>query len=164
MDADSLRAEFDGGFARPPELHAAEEFVQLLRIEVAEALYALPLQELSGAFVLKSLLPLPGAPPALLGLAGFRGTVVPIYSLATLLGLEESRPPACAALLHQNQLGLAFSSLRGQLRVLSTSLQIRPGFGSLIRALAEASLPVLDTRELRSLVEQLVETRKEAHG
>ncbi|HEY8943537.1 MAG TPA: chemotaxis protein CheW, partial [Polyangiaceae bacterium] len=48
--------------------------------------YALRLTEVAGLFTSRRITRLPGPLPELLGLAGFRGVIVPVYDLPRLLG------------------------------------------------------------------------------
>src|SRR5689334_2101663 len=81
----ALRAEFDGSFGqpvRPPDAEHAE----LLALRAGGRRYALRLAQTSGLHPDRPVTPLPGPVTALLGLAGFGGTIVPVYDLAALLG------------------------------------------------------------------------------
>lgn len=80
-----LRDAFDRSFAeaRPPEPPPGED---LLAIRIGAEPYALRLSEIAGLFAGRKITALPGGPPALLGIAGFRGSIVPVYDLPTLLG------------------------------------------------------------------------------
>jgi hypothetical protein len=90
----ALREEFDGSFGqpvRPPDAEHAE----LLTLRAGGRRYALRLAQTSGLHPDRSVTPLPGPLPALLGLAGFGGTIVPVFDLAALLGHPApDRPPA----------------------------------------------------------------------
>src|SRR4051812_50129992 len=67
--------------------------MQALLLPVGEDLYALELTTVREVVPDPELTPLPGAPPALLGVFNLRGEVVPAFDVARLLGL----PPAPAA-------------------------------------------------------------------
>lgn len=87
--AAAMRDAFDRSFAetRLPNPPSAED---LLAIRIGTEPYALRLSEIAALHPLRRITPLPGSIPALRGLAGFRGAIVPVYDLATLLG----HPPA----------------------------------------------------------------------
>ncbi len=112
-----LRRAFDESFAAAPVV--AGEIDELLAIGVAGAPYALRVRDLALIVSGRKVVPLPSARPGLLGLAGIRGSLVPIFSLATLLGGPPSFAPdpwiAVTPGLHP--LGLAFASLEGLVRV-----------------------------------------------
>jgi chemotaxis signal transduction protein len=116
-----LRDSFDGSFAAPPP--RPPHLADLLAIRVAEVAYAVRLSAITALWVDRPTTPLPGPVPELLGLAGFRGTIVPVYDLAALLGhpagiggrwlmLAADSPP----------LALAFAAVDGHLRVPATAL------------------------------------------
>lgn len=83
--AAALREDFDRAFARPPatELRATEAY---LLVAVADTPHAVPLADVGGLHVDRRVVRLPTRLPVLLGVAGFRGQVVPVYDLAALLG------------------------------------------------------------------------------
>jgi purine-binding chemotaxis protein CheW len=121
----ALREAFDQAFAAPPpEAATAEDFLIALRL--AETPFALRVAELAGFHPLPWCAPLPAAEPALLGLAGLRGRLVPIYDLSALLGLGAMpREGGWVALVGQDEpLGFAFAEFEGPRRVPSD--RIRP--------------------------------------
>jgi len=81
----ALRAEFDSAFAAPLR-PARDQWTDLLTIRVGTTPYALRADELAGLHVDKTVTAVPGAPAAVRGLAGFRGSVVVVWDLAVLLG------------------------------------------------------------------------------
>ena len=80
-----LRDDFDRSFAEPAVSHDAEH-VELLAIGAGGRSYAIRLSQTWGLHPDRPITALPGPLPALLGLAGFTGTAVPVYDLAALLG------------------------------------------------------------------------------
>src|ERR1700760_4167096 len=82
---DELRGDFDRSFAEPARSHDVEH-AELLAVRAGGRPYALRLSQTAGLHPDRPVTPLPGPIPALLGLAGFAGTVVPVYDLAGLLG------------------------------------------------------------------------------
>jgi purine-binding chemotaxis protein CheW len=101
--AAAMRLAFDRSFAEP--LRPATEAVEnLLAIRIGTQAYALRLAEVAGLFADRKVTPVPGGDAALVGIAGFRGAIVPVYGLHTLLVAHPSarsrslRPaPSCAA-------------------------------------------------------------------
>lgn len=112
-----LRQAFDASFAQPPA-PPPEAQEHLLLVTAGSTRLALRLGELSGLQPLRRLVSLPGARRELLGLAGVRGRLVAVFSLARLLGLEatgDGRPrwlALCGG--EHSQLGLAFAQFDGQ--------------------------------------------------
>jgi chemotaxis signal transduction protein len=114
--AAELRGAFDRVFAeaRPPAPPPSED---LLAIRVASEPYALRLAEIAGLFADRKITPVPGRASALLGIAGFRGAIVPVYDLQVLLGcppLETARWLAVAA---GTPVAFAFAVQEGHLRL-----------------------------------------------
>jgi purine-binding chemotaxis protein CheW len=114
--AAQLRAEFDRIFSepRPPEPPPTEE---LLVIRLGTEPFALRLSEIAGLFADRKLTPLPGSVPALLGLAGFRGTIAPVYDLRVLLGHRSGEAARWLVMAKKAALGFAFGTQDGHLRV-----------------------------------------------
>jgi chemotaxis signal transduction protein len=80
-----LHLGFDQAFARPPA-PPAEDREDLLALRVGDERYALRVRESTGLLRCGRIVPLPGPLPELLGITGIRGGLVPVYSLAALLG------------------------------------------------------------------------------
>jgi chemotaxis signal transduction protein len=115
-----LRAAFDRAFAEPFRLDApASE--SLLAIRAGNEPFALRLAEIAGLFADRKISHVPGNMPALLGLAGFRGALVPVYSLQVLLAHAAARAaagvPRWIVLAAAAPVAFAFEVLEGQLRV-----------------------------------------------
>jgi purine-binding chemotaxis protein CheW len=112
-----LRAGFDRSFAEPPrEQHL--DTCELLAIRAGSCRYVLRLSQTSGLFCDRAVTPLPGPVPALLGMAGFSGTIVPVYDLAALLGHPVPDPPRWLVLAAGTPpVALAFHDLDGHLRM-----------------------------------------------
>ena len=126
----ALRDQFDRAFAQPPA-EAPPDQAELLVVHVAEAPYALRLDELTGIEALGRVVPLPGAPPACLGLRGLRGQLVPVFSLGALLGRPSGRPAwlALGRGAAEAPVGLAFDRLEGARRVALAELAPASGLG-----------------------------------
>lgn len=114
--AASLRQAFDAGFAapRPVDPTPTEDF---LAIRVGAEACALRLAEVAGLHADKKITRLPGAAAALLGIAGFRGTILPVYSLAGLLGRPPEQAPRWLAVASGASIALGFEGFEGHLRI-----------------------------------------------
>jgi purine-binding chemotaxis protein CheW len=112
--AAALRQAFDQAFAAVPAGAAAPKQA-FLAIGISEDRYALRLSELSELFVDKKVVPVPTPAAELLGIASFRGTLVPVYDLRVLLGYAAGAPPRWLALVADRSIGLAFDRLDGYL-------------------------------------------------
>jgi chemotaxis signal transduction protein len=80
-----LRTAFDQSFAKPTA-GASARLEHVLAIRVGGRPYAVRLSEVAGVYTGWSVMPVPGPRPELLGIAGHRGELVPVYDLAALLG------------------------------------------------------------------------------
>lgn len=81
----ALRQAFDAAFAAPPPAapDPAEDF---LAVRIADDLGALRVRDVAHLSVDHRIVPLPSSRAELLGLAGIRGVLVPVLSLARVLG------------------------------------------------------------------------------
>jgi chemotaxis signal transduction protein len=126
--AETLRRQFDRSFADARRLET-EQFETLLAVRIRGDAFVLRLSEIGGLFADRNVTPVPGPVPELLGIAGFRGAIVPVYDVGALLGypaaadcrwlvLSAGHPP----------IGLAFDQLEGVVRV--GSLDLAPADGA----------------------------------
>jgi chemotaxis signal transduction protein len=114
--AATLRLAFGSGFAEPVR-RAAGAAVDLLAIRAGAEAYALRLSEIAGLFADRKITSVPGSDPALLGIAGFRGAIVPVLRLATLLGHSAAGTPRWLVITAAEPVALAFESFEAQLRI-----------------------------------------------
>ena len=106
-----IRRAFDESFARPPTT-AATSAVGLIAVRVAAHPYAFRIDDLADVHQRCKVVPVPGAHPNLLGIAGIRGRMVPVYSLAALLGYDRRDEWRWLALCRsKHDLGLTFDEL-----------------------------------------------------
>ncbi|HET6146218.1 MAG TPA: chemotaxis protein CheW [Polyangia bacterium] len=130
-----MRAEFDRGFALPPPV-AGDTHEEFLAIRVAGDPCALRLADLLGVYVDRKVVPLPSSVPTLLGIASFRGALVPVHDLRLLLGYPARADARWLVRVRAAApIGLAFDALEGQFRATAE--------GGLVRAL-DALRPVID--------------------
>ncbi|HTV87441.1 MAG TPA: chemotaxis protein CheW [Stellaceae bacterium] len=114
--AAAMRDAFDRSFAaaRPPAPPPGED---LLTIRIRTEPYALRLSEIAALHPDRRITRLPGSPPALRGIAGFRGAIVPVYDLAALLGHLPADEIRWLALAASEPIAFAFTAVEDQLRV-----------------------------------------------
>jgi chemotaxis signal transduction protein len=118
-----LRRAFDRSFAAPPPCGAAET-KSLIVIRVAGETLVLRADDIAGIARRKRLVPLPSRTPELLGLAGIRGALVPVFNLAALLALAPcgGEPGWFALAMREAPIALAFDEFEGQVDVERTCL------------------------------------------
>jgi chemotaxis signal transduction protein len=85
--AQELRRRFDDVFSAPPATPVAD-ITSFLTLNVGGDGYALRVAEIRGFAAARKVVPLPSPAHALLGLAGIRGVVVPVFSLRVLMGYD----------------------------------------------------------------------------
>jgi purine-binding chemotaxis protein CheW len=136
--AAELRLAFDAAFAVPVRLDTTVK-EDLLAVRVGTQAFAIRLSEITGLFADKKVTPVPGGHPALRGVAGFRGAIVPVYDLQTLLGHGNAQTPRWLVVAAAAPVALAFEAFEGQLRVSR-----------------DAILPQASRREARSCTREFV--------
>lgn len=126
--AAELRRAFDLSFAAPPT-QASRELEDLLLVRIAGEPYAIRLRDVTGIIAKRAVVTVPAAAPGLLGLAGIRGNIVPVFGLASLLGYESATeaPPWFVLCGGEEPVALAFSELDGYVRLARAALHTDEG-------------------------------------
>jgi purine-binding chemotaxis protein CheW len=120
--AAALRRLFDAGFAAAAA-SKSERLEDLLAIRLGSDPYALRLSEIAGLHAGVKIVAVPSPSTQLLGIVGLRGTMVPIYDLAALLGYPPAARPRWIVLARTSQpVGFAFETFESHLQVSETSL------------------------------------------
>jgi chemotaxis signal transduction protein len=164
-----LRDAFDHSFAEPlppgPPL-----LVDLLAIRVGAEPYALRLGEVAGLYADRKITPVPGGTPALLGIAGFRGVIVPVYDLQLLLGDPAVETVRWLAMAAEETVAFAFAAQEGQLRVAPETIVLqqsddpsRPHVREFVR-LADSVCPVIDLSSVLEAVRRQMPTNLNPGG
>ena len=130
-DADraaSLRRLFDESFAHAPGVRA-EAAERILRLRIGGDGFAFRLAEVAGFSAARKIVPLPSAVPGALGLTGVRGALVPVYSLAVLLGraADEEAPRWFVLASAPEPVALAFARFDGYAEVARDELHALGG-------------------------------------
>jgi purine-binding chemotaxis protein CheW len=114
----ALRRAFDESFARAPASRA-DGGERILRLRIGGDRYAVKLAEVAGFAAARKIVPLSSAITGALGLAGLRGALVPVYSLAALLGrVADDEPPRWFLLANAPEpVALAFARFDGYAEV-----------------------------------------------
>jgi chemotaxis signal transduction protein len=121
IGAAALRAAFDRSFAQAVNAQAAAT-EDLLEIRIGADPYALRLSEIAGLFADKKVTRLPSPVAELIGVAGFRGTVVPVYDLGMLLGGARAGAPRWLVVTGAMQAAVAFERFDRYLTVPSEAI------------------------------------------
>lgn len=115
--AAELRRAFDRSFAEAPGV-ASAPLEDLITVRIGGDGYALLLAECAGLFADRKVTRLPTRVPALLGLAGFRGALVPVYDLRVLLGYPGGHVPRwLVTTARSTGVALAFDAFEAHVRV-----------------------------------------------
>ena len=119
-----LRSAFDSERAAPSSLRGDVQTESLLAIRVSRDAYAIRVSEIAGLVTDRKIVAFPTAIPELLGVAGVRGTLIPVYSLAGLLGYgaETGQVPWLVLCGTEEPFALAFGDFEGYLRMPRTQL------------------------------------------
>jgi chemotaxis signal transduction protein len=147
--AAELRLAFDGAFAEPLQIDTTARD-DLLAIRAGAQACAVRLSEINGLFADRRITRVPGGVAALLGIAGFRGAIVPVYSLQSLLGLgHPSQTPRWLVMAKAEPVALAFEAFEAQLRVLPDAIMPRqaraelPGYARDFVRLQNSTRPIM---------------------
>jgi chemotaxis signal transduction protein len=117
-----MRRVFDESFAalQPDD---RREIEHMLAIEIAGERFAVRVNDISGLKMAKSkILGVPSSVPELLGITGVRGIVVPVFSLAALLGIGVNDNQSRWLVLcgeRQSPIALALERVEGHIEVLA---------------------------------------------
>ncbi len=122
--AGDLRQAFDRSFAEAARRDTTP-MENLLAFRLGSAPYAVRLSEIAGLFVDRKITRLPGGAAALLGIAGFRGAIVPVYDLYALLGRSTTETPRWLLIAAGASVALAFEAFDGHLRVPRDAIVLR---------------------------------------
>ncbi|WP_416761108.1 chemotaxis protein CheW [Roseateles sp. So40a] len=111
------REAFDRSFAEPRRQADEDAVLDVLGIRIAGDAFALNLADLAGLQSAMPAAPYPATAPALLGLAGHQGQVLPLYDLQALLGRGTAPVTRWWAIARAAPLALAFEGFDGQWRL-----------------------------------------------
>jgi chemotaxis signal transduction protein len=135
-----LRRAFDRSFAEAPhrDMTVRHDF---LAVRIGADPYAIRLREIAGLFADKKITPVPGRSRTLLGIAGFRGDILPVHDLRVLFGGENAATPRWLVVAARLPLALAFDAFDGHLRLSGDAITPRDdskGSRAYVRELARA--------------------------
>jgi purine-binding chemotaxis protein CheW len=158
-----LRQAFDRSFSLTPKTEADAAIAQnLLAIRLGPHAYALRLAEVSGLFVDKRITWLPSPIQELLGVAGLRGALLPVYDLGMLLGYARAAAPRWLLVTAGVPVGLAFDGFDGHLSVPAGSIATEVRSDAAGRHLREVVQAIDLPRPVLSLASVLESIRNRA--
>jgi chemotaxis signal transduction protein len=127
---EDLKRSFDLTFQQAL-VERTQELVHLLIVRVGAIRFALKVADLAGLVRARTVVPIPAAGSGLLGLAGLKGRMVAVYSLAALIGcpelsIEQNRwMVLCRS---EKEIALAFTAVTGTMMVPRAELSpVSPG-------------------------------------
>ena len=109
-----LRSAFDESFAAPAA--SREHHESVIQVRVGSEVFAIRTGHITGLVKSRKVVPLPSRIPELLGLAALRGSLIPVYDLAALLGIPPGVNGSSWLILvpGDTPIGLAFDGFEGQ--------------------------------------------------
>jgi purine-binding chemotaxis protein CheW len=159
-DVAELRRAFDQSFAEPPATGGVQT-EDLLEVRFGGSPYALRLNELAMLISDVRVTPVPSPMPELLGVAGLRGAIVPVYDIGALIGHRtDSAHWWLAIAAGEPAVGFAFSGLERHRRVPVDDVvsEVGPDLAARhVTRLVHVDGDVRPVVSVRSIVESLVE-------
>ncbi|MET0792216.1 MAG: chemotaxis protein CheW [Polyangiaceae bacterium] len=157
----ALREAFDGSFAKAAGAERPEQ-LDFLALRIAGDPYAVRLSEVQSLHASRKLVAAPSRLPELLGVAGFRGVLTPIYDLGRLLGYAgESSAKWLVVAEGPSPVGFAFAVFDAHLRVpLERVSPAQAGTAAAIRGAVQLDGSVLPLLHLPSIIEGIAQRIK----
>lgn len=153
----TYREAFDYAFAKPADA-PRENLVDVLLFRLGSAAFAARLSQLNGLRTFNRVVPMPGSSPLLLGIIGVRGEIIPVFSLASLLGCSADGSGHWLALCNGTEpVGLAFDEFLGLHRVRSADLYSEKASGGEqhAREMARCGSRVVPVIDIDSIIHQI---------
>lgn len=120
--AEEMRRVFDQSFASAPPIETAD-LISLIMIRVSGERFVLRMDEIHGIGRDQPVVPVASRISELMGIAGMRGALVPVFSLAALLGLPRTDEWSWLAIIQgESPMALAFDALESRMEIRRTSL------------------------------------------
>jgi chemotaxis signal transduction protein len=161
-----MRRAFDQSFATP-HVGASESLERMIVIRLGGEPFAMRASHISGIARAKCIVSLPSRIPEVLGLAGIRGTLVPVFDLRSILKLKPcvSTPSWLALVVDQVPIALGFDEFDGQVELSPTNLYAdeSPTPRSHVQLLARIGPSVHPVIDIPSILE-VIRKKADAHG
>ena len=114
--AERWRQSFDQGFSEPRS-ERRTGIADYLAVQVGGRDFALCLTQISALHPWRGVVPCPCGCEALLGLADVANTVLPVYALSRLMGLDQAAAPGWLVVMQAAPCALAFDAFEQFLRL-----------------------------------------------
>jgi purine-binding chemotaxis protein CheW len=134
-----LQDAFDRTFAEAPRADAVPQ-EDFLAITIGSEPYAMRLSDIGGLHLVRTITALPGSVPALLGLVGLRGALIPVYDLGSMLGYSRAAAPRWFAVIADTQVAVGFEQFDAHVRVPSDAVAPAARGSAATRPLVRESL------------------------
>lgn len=157
--AEQLRKSFDETFTRPP--YQAPAQTDMLMVTVGGTDRAVRLGQITRVARNPGTVPVPALAASFIGVAGMRGAVLPVFSLASLLGLDATTHDWLLIVqgsAQQESIAFSCEAVRGYVQVKSSSAPE----GEVV-TVGNQHLPVIDLYSLRAQLE-IAPRSKNANG
>ena len=153
ITAAQLREQFDRSFAEPERTGGAAS-EPLLCIRIGGDPWAVRRADVRRLVAHGRIVPVPSTAPAMMGVLGLRGELIPVHSLRALLGYR-AEPPSGWVIVARSaeRLGLAFDFFEGQQIVPAEQLSSAAGPRPHVRAVVAAGGAARSVLDLDSIVE-----------
>ena len=157
----ALREAFDRTFAEAVGGERPEQ-LDFLAVRIAGDPYALRLSEVQSLHASRRVVAAPSELPELLGMAGFRGVLTPVYDLAQLLGYSAERSAKWLVVVqHASPIAFAFGGFEAHLRVTLDRVSTpQVGSSAAVRGAVQHAAKALPLLHLPSLVEGIAQRVK----
>jgi chemotaxis signal transduction protein len=165
-----LRRAFDQTFAAPPAA-GTEGVERLIVIRLSGESFVLRADQTTGLFKARRIVPIPSRIPELLGLAGIRGTVVPVFDLSAILQLQSrgSIPVWLVLAGRDLPIALAFDELERQVELSRASLYadespVPRRHVQLLARIGSSAHPVIDIPSILEEIRRKADPRGQMGG
>ena len=127
---EDLKRSFDQSFQQPL-VERGQELVHLLIVRIGIERFALKVADLAGLARAQTVVPIPGADSGLLGIAGLKGRMVAVHSLAAMIGspqLSNEQNRWMVLCRCEKEIALAFTAVTGTMMAPRAELSpVSPG-------------------------------------
>jgi purine-binding chemotaxis protein CheW len=151
--AAGMRGDFDQSFALARDTQGVTS-KDLIGLELGTIAHAIRLSELAGLYAGRNVAPLPSTVAACIGIAGFRGSIIPVFDLASLLGLPRAPHARWLALAAGAPVAFSFAGVAKHMRVPREAIAATTSHGH-VNAFADHEERVWAVVSISALIDEL---------